>query len=342
MDWAGSYTCDWRVMRVDEATWSDGEVIGGIESASITRTADGSLLESSSLTITADGFAPGYYRLVLTARDNMGDFERVDVCTMLYESTGGTANYSADQLTVMGRSVLQPAQAKAMHYGAYCPGGADGAAYVGSILESVLAAPVSVETSFTMNEPCVHEFGCSVLDAAWEVLNAGNSTIQIDGHGEVHVIATPTDPSLTLDSASARLIVPGIKHDMDMSSVPNRYIAYGTHEVAIAENADPDSPTGLQRRGYAFETLDTSPKPINGETMERYAQRRLEELSQVYDSRTYTREWVPDIYPGSVVRGSLASVSLDGDMRVTNQSIACGNGITVNEQASKEVNLWLS
>lgn len=340
MDWAGSYTCDWRMMRVDEATWSDGEMAGGIESASITRTADGAMLESGSLSVTADSFETGYYRLVLTARDNMGDFERVDVCTMLYEAKGGTADYGTDRLDVMGRSVLQPAQAKKLEYGAYCPAQADGAAYVGGILASVLAAPVSVETSFTLNGPCVHEFGSSVLDAAWEVLGAGNATMQVDGRGEVHIIAMPTEPQLTLDSANARLLMQGIKHGMDMSQVPNRYIAAGALETAVAVNDDPDSPTGLQRRGYAYEVVDESPKPVNGETLERYAQRRLQELSTVHDTRTYTREWVPDVYPGAVVRGSLASVSLDGDMRVESQSLACGNGIKVTERASKEVTLW--
>lgn len=342
MDWGGSYTCDWRLMRVEESTWSDGEVVGGIESASITRTADGDLLESGSLEITSESFEPGYYRLVLTARDNLGDFERVDVCTLLYESTGGTSNYGSDLLTIMGRSVLQPAAAACVINGAYCPAKADGAAYVGNLLGSVISAPIEVETSFYLNEPCVHEFGATVLESAWEVLRAGNSTIQIDGHGTVHIIRTPIEPALVLDSINARLIVPGIQHDLDLSGVPNRYIASSDYETAIAINASPDSPTSLVNRGYRFDFVDTSPKPIDGETLERYAQRRLEELSTVFDTRTYTREWVPDIYPSSIVRGSIESVSLDGDMRIQSQSLTCGNGITVAEKAAKEVRLWLS
>ena len=76
------------------------------------------------------------------------------------------------------------------------------------------------------------------------------------------------------------------------------------------------------------------------ETLTAYAQRRLEEESMVYDVRTYTREWWPDIFPFSVVRGSLASVDLDGDLRVVSQTLTCGLGITVEEQSRRETYTW--
>ena len=52
------------------------------------------------------------------------------------------------------------------------------------------------------------------------------------------------------------------------------------------------------------------------------------------------REWYPGVLVGSVVRGSVSSVGLDGDMRVERQSITCGAGITVEERAVKEVKAW--
>ena len=60
----------------------------------------------------------------------------------------------------------------------------------------------------------------------------------------------------------------------------------------------------------------------------------------MYDARTYVREWYPGVMVGPIVRGSVASVGLDGDMRVERQSITCGAGITVEERAVKEVKAW--
>ena len=52
MNWARSYTSEWRVFRVDRKTWADGEKLEGVDSASIARTADGSLLESGDMDVT--------------------------------------------------------------------------------------------------------------------------------------------------------------------------------------------------------------------------------------------------------------------------------------------------
>ena len=63
-------------------------------------------------------------------------------------------------------------------------------------------------------------------------------------------------------------------------------------------------------------------------------------MSTVRDERTYTREWWPGVHPGDIVRGSLASAGLDGDMRVSAQSFECGAGIVVTENAYGEVRTW--
>lgn len=340
IDWGESYTSRWRFVAVNVDTWADSRALPEVESAKITRTADGELLESGSVEITADNFEPGYYRLICTATDTRGNSERVDVATMLFGGASRTYDHGTSTLTVNGRSVLYPASVSLLLEGEYAPANADGARFVAEMLQGCIVAPVSVEASFTLNANVVFPFGSSILDAAWMVLNAGGCIMQITGDGVVHIKHMPTESALDLNAANARLIVPGIKAAYDLADVPNQYIAVDEFNTAIATNDNPDSPVSTVARGYVQMLLDESPKPVDGETLERYAERMLTAESTVRDARTYSREYWPGVLPYDVVSGSIPSVGLSGDMRVLNQSLNCTGGILVSEKAAKEVTLW--
>ena len=336
MDWSKSYTSIWRVFRVNKDTWADAEQIAKVDSVSITRTADGRLLESGSMEATGD-FETGYYRIVMTANQG-GTLERVDVATMLFDATGGDVNYGRTAHDIDGFSVLYPASTTAVTLGEYAPAGEDGVRYAAELLESAINAPVEPEGSFTLNDHVVHELGSSVLDAVWSVLDAGGYIMQIDGRGVVHIIPKPTEPTLTINNSSIRMLNNGISFSSDMSEIPNRYVVIEDNNVIIASNDDPESVVSTASRGYFVDVVDTSPTPVNGKTMLEYANDRLKELSIMKDERTYVREYAPDVYIYSLVRASITG--LQGDLRVTSQSINCKNGITVQERAAKEIALW--
>ena len=340
IDWGDSYTTVWRLVAVDQETWADGETVGGVGSAKVTRTADGKLLEAGSVEVEADGFEPGYYRLTCTAVDSAGNSERADVCTLLYGGSQRTYDHGMSTMTANGRSVLYPASVRLLVGGEYAPQNSDGALLAAELLRSCIAAPVEVEASFTLNGNVVYPFGSSVLDAVWLVLDAGGCVMQVTGDGTVHIRRLPEEPALELDAANARLVVPGVKASYDLADVPNQYIAVDEFSTAIAVNDDPESATSIPARGYVQMMLDESPTPVDGETLERYARRMLMEESTVQDSRTYTREYWPGVLPYDIVRGSIDSAGLTGDMRVVSQSLSCGDGILVNEKAAKEVTFW--
>lgn len=340
IDWRESYTAQWRLVAVDPTTWADGRTLHDVESAKVTRTADGELLEAGSVELIAENFQPGYYRLVCTAVNTSGASERVEVCTLLLEGASRTYNRGVQTITANGKSVLYPASVRFLIGGEYAPANVDGAKFAADMLAECIDAPISVETSFTLNANVVFPFGASVLEAVWKVLNAGNCIMQIDGGGIVHICALPSLAALELNTVNARLIVPGIKAEYDLTDVPNQYIAVDEFQTATATNNNADSPTSIQSRGYVQMYLDESPTPVDGETLERYAERRLYEESTVRDARTYSREYYPGVLPYDVVRGSLASVGLNGDMRVITQSLTCDGGILVSEKAAKEVSLW--
>ena len=340
MDWTRGYSCQWRLYRVDPNTWADAEAVGGMTAAKVTRT-DGGPLESGSIDVTLGGaWEPGYYRIAMAACQD-GAWERVDVATLLCEGTGGTLDRGARSATVTARSVLHPASVRMVPLVGHVPAGEDGAQWAASLLRRAVAAPVVVEGGgFALASPFSFDRDVTYLDAAWEVLAAGGRTMQVDGRGAVHILPKPTEPALSLDVAGARLLVPGVKLGFDMSAVPNRYTAISGVEVAQAVNDDPDSPTSTVARGYVADVVDRSPKRLDGETLQAYAERRLSELSTVGGSCEYAREWWPGVLPGSTVRGSEGTVGEAGDLRVTRQDVTCGRGVTVTERAEREVRLW--
>ena len=336
MNWGQSYSATWRVFRVNRKTWADGEQITNVDTANISRTADGELLESGGLNATGE-FEPDYYRIVMTAEQG-GDVERIDVATLLFDVKGGDHNYGRVEHTAEGHSVLYPASVTSIITGEYAPKGVNGAEYAAELLRESINAPIQVEGGFVLNDHIVHQIGSSVLSAVWAVLDAGGYVIQIDGRGVVHIRPKPTEPSLILESANMRLMFNGISFTSDISEVPNRYIVIDGSSRTMAVNNDPASEVSVVNRGYYVDEVDESPTPIDGETYGRYAERRLKEMSVLKDERNYTREYYPGVLLYSIIRASIDG--LEGDLRVQSQSITCGKGITISEKAIREVPLW--
>lgn len=336
MDWQSSYTAHWKVYRVNRRTWADGQALEKVDGISVSRTADGSLLESGAMSLSGD-FESDYYRIVMVAEQG-GEITRVDVATLLFNVSGGVANFGTVSNNVNGYSVLLPASFTAVTLGEYAPKGADGALYARDLLQSAINAPVQVEGTFILNEHVVHELGSTVLSAVWSVLDAGNFIIQIDGSGVVHIMPKPTEPSLVLSSDNIGLMMNGINFTSDDSKIPNRYIVLDNNNVVVAENNDPNSIVSTVTRGYNVDIIDESPKPVNGETMAEYANRNLKQLSLLKEEKNYSREYVPDVYPYSIIRASIDG--MEGDLTVSSQTLNCNKGITITEKAYKETQLW--
>ena len=339
MDWSKSYSSTWRVYRVNRDTWANAERVAGIDSIDITRTADGAMLESGSLSITGE-IEPDYYRIVLIAEQG-GSILKVDVATLLFGITDGAIDYGRTESSVEGRSVLYPASVSTIVAGEYAPKKADGAEYAAELLRGAINAPVKVEGSFELNDSLVFEIGSTVLEAVWQILNAGPDggyIIQIDGSGVVHIGPRPTDPALVIDSQGKGILLNGIEYTSDISEIPNRYIVIEGNTVTIATNENEVSSVSTVSRGFTVDVVDTSPTPVNGETYGEYAKRKLHELSVLEKEHSYTREYTPDVYIYSIIKASIAELS--GDLRVKSQSIRCEYGITVSETVTEEIDLW--
>lgn len=342
IDWTRSYSCEWRVFRVDPDTWADGARLEGVDSLEVQSDATGDvpLLDAGGMTVSGDVPPQGYYRIALTARQD-GAIERADVATLLFEATGYEVGRGTASVELTGRSTLWPAQARLLTGGEYAPAGTDGAAWAAALLRSCCHAPVEVAdgAGFALRDPVWGEAGASVLSHVWDVVRAGGRTLRVMGDGTIVVAPLPTAPALDLGGDFAAIIDPTARVALDVSEVPNRVTAIDGAQVAVATNEDAESPVSHQSRGYWYDVVETSPTPAEGETLGAYAARRLRELSVVSDEREWVRGYVPGVRVGDLVRVAMGG-ALDGTYRIRTMGYDLGRGVTVTERASREVQLW--
>jgi len=342
LDWQRSYSSTWRVYRVNPETWADAERVEGIDSITITKDATGKapLMESGTVAATNAAIPRGWYRVAMLAEQD-GATERVDVATLELVRSGGTLDHGVPTDSVTARSVLYPASTLELSPSQYAPAGSDGAQYAAALLRLNCVAPVEVVgAGFPLAGHVVPEEGESALSVAWRVCEAGGHIIRVMGNGTIRVMPRPTAPAITLDGTGASLLLPSVDYGDTYDGIPNRLkVTEGANRVTVT-NEDASSPTSRGSVGYWIDESERNPTRVGGETLDAYARRRLAELSTVRMERTYKRKWWPEVYPLDVVRASLASVRLDGDLRIERQSLECGAGITVTERAVKEVSTW--
>lgn len=340
MDWGGSYACEWRVYEVNTKTWADGERVGGMTSLKVSRDSKRDIIETGTASLDSpvgEGMGERYLRFVLIAISG-NSVQREDIATLLCSSGSGKIDYQMDVRSVSGTSVLYPASTCRITSYGFVSAGANGAEAAAEMLRSCIAAPVSVVGSgFKVGKYVTFEPDDDVLSRVRQLLDMGNHVLMIDGRGEVTVQPMPETPALEISHASARLVAPGVSYRYDLSGVPNRYRAISLTGYATSVNLDQDSPTSVTSRGYYVDEVDRSPKLLEGETLQAYADRMLLEGRKVTYSRSYKRRYWPGVWPSSVVSATMPSVGLDGNMRVVKQVVSCGDSIEVDEEVEVEV-----
>ena len=338
MDWTGGYSAGWDVFTVDQETWADSGIVPNVMSVGISRDGTDSvpLLETGTMeTDSAGPFDWSWCRIYMVASQNGS--EREAMATLLFERGSTHTEAQSPTCSLTGYSVLKPAADRKLARGMFAAAGIDGAAYAARLLRECTPAPVIVEGSFTLVDDLVFDLGASYLDAAWQLVNAAGWCMQIDGYGRVYIRQKPDEPELELDRAHASLLIPGVDMTLDISDVPNRYIAVEDRQTAVAENDDPARIASHASRGRWVDFVDASPVRVDGEPLQRYAERKLSEKSIVLRSFKYSREYWPGVVPFSVVRGTLPDHGIEGTLRVLKQRLSCGEGVTIDEESAEEV-----
>ena len=331
LDWSRGYSAKWRVRKVDEATWLPTTEVKGVDGATVKlATGDSApLLTSGELELSGE-LEPGWHRIEMSAEQD-GASALVAVATLLFEPDGAEWSRGFWGGSVAGRSSLCYAAERKFGPGAYAPKGVDGSKFAADLLRECIPAPVSTVGGFELSNHVVFDLGSSYLDGFWAVLDAAGWCAQVDGTGAVTVMPMPDEPSLTLGHGTLGLLMPDMKRSLPIDDVPNVVRVYEGSEMAEARNDDPDSPTSTVSRGREIQHVEDSPSRIDGETLRGCAERRLAELSDIYETIDIEREYAPDVLPYSAVRVALAEPGLYGDFRVMSQTITCGAGVRVGE-----------
>lgn len=331
IDFGNGYSCSFRMMKVDPKTWAASEEVKGFLSASYERDSDSDLLESGSarfdFMVSEDEF---YGRIEMLARQD-GEVERHPIVTLLFSPGPTTDTVGSKTVEYSGRSVLAPAIDQDMLVGSYAPAGSDAAAYAASLISKCTPAPVVVEGGFTITQHYVFAQGTDHLEAARTLLDGAGWRMRVGDDGTIVIGPKPESPSLVLDAAHASLLAPEITGDGSLEEKHNRYIAVDGERQAVVVNDDRDDPASFSRRNRYVDIYDDSPQLCNGESLEAYAARKLAEDNESLGTRSYRREWCPDVTTSDLVVGSISSVGLDANMRVKTQSAEIGRGIVVNE-----------
>lgn len=328
LDYRRGYTSSWRVRRIDPKTWLPMEEVHGIESISVKRDHDSSLIESGDMDVTGS-LDEGFYRI--EAVSTQGGSVLEPIATMLFAPDGRDWSHRSWGGKMTGRSVLSYADEERTSPGSYAPKGSDGAQYAASMLRKLIPAPVEVEGSFTLSDHVVFDLGKSVLEAVWDVLNAAGWCMQIDGNGTVTVREKPSRAALSVDTANRGILMPTFSSKLPIDGVPNVMRVYDNGNEAEAVNDDPESPTSTVKRGRSIVDVEDNPTRVDGETLSAYATRALREKSEIYETMDVEREYASGVLPFSMVSVRLAEPGVDGDFMVMSQSIECGHGIKVGE-----------
>lgn len=344
MDWTKGYSSAFTLARINPATWESQGVIGRVNSMSVEHDATDTtpLLETARVSIDLNPgqeFEEGWYRIVMHATQN-NVTEYVPVATMRMESSMGAIDKGRVETTVDGYSVLKPLMDRLVFPGEYLPKGTDGLAYILRVLSETTPAPVRIDGSFYLNDYYVFDPGTSYLEALWNILDAAGWCLQINGHGDITVRERPSKPIYTLNRANIGVLQPVVNYELDLASVPNRYLATNGSGAACAVNNSKNSRVSYQNRGWYVDAYDSNPILVNGESLEHYARRKLKEASTLTKTWSYTREYNPDLLLFELIAGTLPEFGFDGNMRILSQSLTLDKGITVTEKVGVDVEEW--
>lgn len=345
-DWFKSYNTDWEVFPVEHKGWVQQPPIGGVKSFRLNVNGDDDIpmLQSGAISLDVLNNEPpiGWYRVVGRMISSTGDTDYHPFLTMLFESDSSSFNYGLKTMAMTGRSVLYPANTTHMQSGEYIAKGENGAEWCRRALSRCTPAPVIIESgqSFSLNRNYVFDSGTSYLKAVWEILDSAKWVIQVDGLGIITLKPKSKTVVVRFEEETLSLFQPGVDYEKDLGSVPNVYYAEYNGQRARAVNSDPNSIVSTVNRGYVKDVIDTDPKLINGESLDHYVNRRLEEESTVIQTYSYTREVWEDVYPFDLAYYNIPGI-YTGEARILTQAFdATDGGIQIQEVCGEEVKLW--
>lgn len=335
MNWNNGFSALYELQRVDPITWRD---MGRLDfTAGSVRRSASDLIESADLTMLQD---PGetWVRVYLQARQS-GDGAREAIFTGLTSAPDRNGDGRRVTYNVECYSVLKPLDDILLPRGYYAPAGASGAELVRDLL-SVGAAPVVMDDdSPALTEAVVGEDDTSRLGMANMILTAIGWRFRIEGDGTIHICAAASEPVAVFDTMENDVVELATTDSQDWFSVPNCIRVVQGDSCVEYKDDDPDDRTSTESRKSArggtgeIWLAETSPALGSRESLTEYAIRRLTEAQSPARKFTYARRFRPDVYVSDIVTLHLPVIGIDGQFKITSQTIELSHGARTSEEA---------
>lgn len=332
MDWSKGFSATYYMTIVDPVTWGDVDRVE-IISGKIARKTDG-LMESADVECSDfDTDRERWIRIYLDAAQP-GDVAHIPLFTGLSSVPETSINGTQIRYPLTCYSVLKPAEDILLQRGWFAAESFNGAEVVRDLL-SVIPAPISVEANAPkLSQSIIAEDGDNHLTMAQKVLEAINWRLKINGDGSIIICPMATNVSAVF-GLDNDVIEPSVTRKADWFGCPNVFRAINNDNVAIARDDDERSMLSTVMRGREIWQEESNCDLNDGEGLEQYAQRRLQELQSVAYSINYTRRYNPAISIGDLVELHYPEQGLMGVYKTVSQSIDLGYGAKTSEEVQK-------
>lgn len=332
MDWNRGYSALYELRTVDPVSWMDSgslDFTGG----TVNRKETG-LIESADLKMT-ERIREGWVRVYLRARQASSS-ERVPIFTGLAMTPQRDLDGTRESYSTECYSVLKPAEDTLTMRGYYAQAGAPGAQLAANLL-SVCPAPVSFdENSPTLLDAIISEDNDTNLSMAQRILDAIGWRIRISGDGKIRICPAALNPSARYDIFSNDAIEPKVTDADDWYDCPNciRVLSGDKYVEIRDETSDLSVSARKATRGGTGEIWkqESASSIGDGESLAEYAMRRLKEAQAHAREIKYYRRFYPDLTVSDIVSLHYPGVGIDGNFRVTSQTITLGYSARTDEK----------
>ena len=333
MNWSKGFSASFHATFVDSKTWADTDVLE-ITGGTINHT-DSGLLESADVDCT--DYEHGIERWIRIWMDaeQAGEWEHIPLFTGLASTPDKKIKGSLITHTLKCYSVLKPASDVLLPQGWFAASGFIGAEVIRKLL-TVCNAPVIIEgDSPRLSDHLIAEQGETNLTMIEKILNAIDWRLKISGDGSITICAKSDDAVVTFDNLESDAVEPSVNVEYDLFDCPNVFRAISGAISFEAKDEDDASELSIQNRGREVWKEETSVTLNDGESIQRYAKRRLKELQGVSMTISYDRRYHSDVHVGDVIRLNYPVQNLVGTFKVTSQKISLGAGLKVSEEVIK-------
>ncbi|HAE24336.1 MAG TPA: hypothetical protein DCG33_03255, partial [Prevotellaceae bacterium] len=293
------------------------------------------LRESADLDCVGyDNSSEQYIRIWLDTKQN-GSSSHIPLFTGIATSPGKKYTGRHEESTVECYSILKIVQDILLPRGWYAPAEVDAIALVKDLLKPLhtnIYIP-EMDNMPTLEQAIIAENGESNLSMSDAILYAVGWKMRLDGYGDIYLDPeTPGAVSYTLSATENDIIESNIDIKYDWFNCPNILRVVVDDMSAIARDDSPDSPYSTVTRGREVWAEESVGNLGSNETITEYATRRLTELQRVATEISYDRRFLPDLYPGDIIRLNYPAQNIFGNYYVTSQSISLGYGAKTSEE----------